>query len=222
MRPVSANDRARARGAQRARRILAELAGEIRDARLRAGLSQEELGRRLGMSGDKVWKVEHERARSLSIIDACEMAAVLGFDLAARLYPNGVPVRDAGQARRLLRVLENVGAPLRYRTDVALPAIEGRPELRAWDAMVYGRDERTGIELESRLVDVQAMTRRHNLKRRDDPVDHFLLVVADTRHNRRVLAEFADLFAGLPRLRSATVLRLLRAGQHPQNGLILI
>ena len=219
---MTANERLRTRGTRRAERILSEFALEIHDARVRAGLSQEEVGRRVGVSGDKVWKIEHQRLPSLSIRDACEIGAVLGLDFAARLYPNGALVRDAGQARRLLRLLTAVGKPLSYRTDVVLPSQGDRLELRAWDAVIYGLGERTGIELEARLGDMQATARRHNLKRRDDPVDHFLFAVADTRHNRRVLGEFALLLSDLPRLRTATVLRLLRGGRHPPSGLILI
>jgi hypothetical protein len=47
-------------------------------------------------------------------------------------------------------------------------------------------------------------------------------VVADTKHNRRVLAEFADLLADLPRLRTANALAALRAGRHPGTGHILL
>jgi transcriptional regulator with XRE-family HTH domain len=217
-----ANDRLLSRGRQRARRIMADLASDCRHVRLESAISQHELGRRLGMSADKIWKFEHERLPSLSIKDACEIGALLGLDVSVRAYPNGVRVRDAGQAPRLQKLLASVGPPLRCRTDVPLPRREDVHELRAWDAVVFGEDERTAIELESRLTDVQATTRRHNLKRRDDPVDNFLLVVADTKHNRRVLAEFADLLAGLPRLRTANVLAALRAGRHPGTGHILL
>ncbi len=219
---MSANERLRTRGTRRAERILADFAAESRDARVRAGLSQEELGRRVGMSGDKIWKIEHQRTRTLSITDASEIGAVLGMDLAVRLYPNGAPIRDAGQARRLLGLLADVAPPLSYRTDVALPRRAEASELRAWDAIIFGRGERTGLELEARLTDMQSVTRRHGLKRRDDPVDHFLLVVADTRHNRRVLDEFSELLADLPRLRTASVRKMLRSGQHPPTGLVLV
>jgi transcriptional regulator with XRE-family HTH domain len=212
---MSASDRLRTRGARRARAILATLSEELRSARLEAGISQAEAGRRAGLSGDKVWKIEHQRLATLSFLDGCRLAAVLGLDLSARLYPNGVRVRDAGQAPRLLRLLANVGSPLRYRTDVALPAREDAPELRAWDALITGSGERSGIELESRLTDFQATTRRHSLKRRDDPVDHFLLVVADTKHNRRVMREFAQLLPDVPQQRTDAVLKRLRSGRHP-------
>lgn len=210
------------RARRRARRILADLASELRHARIEAGITQAEIGRRLGWSADKIWMFEHERLPSLSVTDACEMGALLGFDVAVRAFPNGTRLRDAGQARRLARLLASVGAPLHHATDVPLPRRDDGPELRAWDAVISGNGERTSIEVESRLMDLQATTRRHNLKRRDDPVDHFVLVIADTKHNRRVLAEYADLLGDLPRLRTATVLAILRAGTHPPTGYILL
>jgi len=215
---MATQDRFRSRGDARARRILAEFASEIKTARMTAGLSQDEIGRRAGLSGDKIWKIEHEKLETLSIRDACLTAAVLGLDLAARLYPNGVPLRDAGQARRLIRLVSDVCPPLRYRTDVTLPRMGDVPELRAWDVLITGSGERTGVELESRLSDFQATTRRHNQKRADDPVDHFLLVVADTRHNRLVMREFAALLGDLPQLRTSQVLKRLSEGRHPPTG----
>src|SRR4051794_15872207 len=182
-------ERLLSRGRQRTRRILADLAGEVRGARFEAGLSQDELGRRCGLSGDKIWRLENDKAGAISVTDCCAICAVLGLDFAARAYPTGVRVRDAAQAGKLRELLAEVRRPLTYRTDVPLLSRDGSPELRGWDALLEGHGERTGVELESRLVDFQAVTRRHNLKRRDDPVNHFLLVVADTRHNRKVLRE---------------------------------
>jgi transcriptional regulator with XRE-family HTH domain len=218
---MTANDRIRARATARARRILADFSIEIKNGRLEAELSQEELGRRAGMSGDKVWQVEHQRLRSLSIHDACLLGAVIGLDLSCRTYPSGSPVRDAAQAKRLARLLGHIGKPLVFVTDAPLPNREGIRERRAWDAVISGAGKRTAVELESRLTDIQAVTRRHNDKRRDDPVDHFLLVVANTRHNRRTMSEFAPLLAHLPRLRTATVIRLFALGKHPPTGWIL-
>lgn len=221
--PMVANSRLRARGTDRAMRFLREFGGEALDARIRAAVSQDDLGRRLGWSGDKVGRIERARLTSLSIGDASELAAVLGLDLVARTFPNGTGLRDAGQARRLAGLLAHVGPRMTCRTDVPLPRQPGQPlELRAWDAMLYAEGMRTGLELEARLTDIQAMTRRHNLKQRDDPVDRFLLVIADTRHNRLVLREYGELFADLPRLRTANVVRSLEAGRHPPTGHILL
>jgi hypothetical protein len=185
-------------------------------------LSQAEAGRRAGLSGDKVWKIEHERLPTLSIVEACVLSAVLGLDFSGRTFPNGAPLRDAGQALRLVALLAEVGRPLNYATDVPLPRREDARELRAWDAIIAGGGERTAIELESRVTDMQATTRRHNQKRADDPVDHFLLVLADTKYNRLVMGEFTLLWGDMPRLRTDTVKRLLRAGKHPPTGWIFI
>jgi len=193
---------------------------EVRHARLSAGLSQAVVARPLGWSATKVSRLESARLDGLTLFDAARIAAVVGLDLAVRAFPGGDPIRDSAQVRRLSAFLANVARPLTWRTEVPLPG--DRRARRAWDAVIEGLGERTGIEYESRLHDVQELTRRHNLKRRDDPVDHFLLVVAGTRHNRRVLDEFAGAFAGLPRLRTANVIRLLRAGRHPPTGLILV
>ena len=131
-------------------------------------------------------------------------------------------MRDAAQAGRIGRFLAHARAPLTHRVEVGLPAREGAYEQRAWDAVIFGHGARTACELEMRLRDVQAMRRRHDLKRRDDPTEQFLLLIADTRHNRHVIAEFADLFKGLPRLRPNDVFRELEAGRHPPTGLLFV
>jgi hypothetical protein len=73
-----------------------------------------------------------------------------------------------------------------------------------------------------RPYDIQARARRIELKRRDGGLDRFLLVVADTKSNRRVLREFSDYFTDLPRLNASTVLDMPRAGRLPPTGLILL
>lgn len=218
-----ATDRALSRAAERARRARLELGYEVRHARLAAGLSQREVGRRLAWSGVKVCRIENGKLTALSFEDASRLAAVLGLELSIRVFPGGQPIRDAAQTKRLLDFLRNVQRPLTWRTDVPLPQRDTAwRELRAWDANIVGSGERTSIEYESRLSDVQELTRRHNLKRRDDPPDHFLLVVAATEHNRRVLREFGHLFGDLPRLRAAAVLSTLREGRHPPTGVVLL
>jgi hypothetical protein len=100
--------------------------------------------------------------------------------------------------------------------------VPDRPERRAWDAVIFNGRQRCAIELEMRIRDVQAVRRRIELKRRDDPSEGFLLLVADTAFNRRVLAEFEAFFADLPRLRPSRVVADLRSGQLPPSGLLLL
>lgn len=166
--------------------------------------------------------IEAGTVPTLTVSEINRIAAVLGLETSIRLFPGGAATRDTGHAGKLGGLLRHARPPLSYRVEVALPTSADRWERRAWDAVLFGHGARTAIELEMRIRDVQAMRRRHELKRRDDPAEHFLLLVADTKHNRRVLAEFADLFADLPRLRPSFVRRALEAGQHPPTGLVFV
>ena len=209
-------------GTRRAERALRELSEEFREARLRLGLSQREVAQAARIHRTSYTRIEAAKLPSLSLTVAARIAAVLGLELAVRAFPGGRSVRDVGQAQRLLKLIECIGPPLKYRTDVPLPAAAGRFEQRAWDLVIYGHGARTATEFEARLYDTQAQVRRFLLKRRDDPVDTLLIVVSDTKANRRVLDEFADLLVDFPRLRTQAVLDLLRQGQHPPSGLIVL
>jgi hypothetical protein len=177
------------------------------------------------LSRSRYSRIEAGSIRTFSILELDRLAAVLGLEAGVRLYPGGVPVRDAAHAGKLRDLLRLVAAPLKYGIEVPLPVTDGSDrhgwERRAWDAVLFAGQKRTAIELEMRLRDVQAMRRRVDLKRRDDPTEWLLLLIADTRNNRHVLQEFAPLFEDLPRLRPSVVRSALRAGTHPPTGLLL-
>jgi transcriptional regulator with XRE-family HTH domain len=207
---------------RRTRRQVAEIGAELRERRLILDHSQDHVAAAAGISRRHYGRIERGRVQTLSVLDLNRVGAVLGLQASVRLYPDGVPVRDVAHASRLRRFLEAVRPPLTYRLEVALPAVEGRPERRAWDAVIFRGRERCAVELEMRLRDVQALLRRIDLKRRDDPTEAFILLVADTRTNRRVLAEFEALFESLPRLRSGRVADALREGRLPPTGLLML
>ncbi len=174
------------------------------------------------MSRAHYGRIESGNVEKLTLLETNRIAAILGLNPSVRLYPAGAPIRDAGHADRLQRFIAPIAKPMKCRLEVPLPVIEGRPELRAWDVVIFGEGQRTAIELEMRLRDVQAVIRRIDLKRRDDPTEHFLLLIADTRTNRLVLAEYAGLFVDWPRLKPSAVRRALEAGQHPGTGIVLV
>jgi transcriptional regulator with XRE-family HTH domain len=211
------------RGSQRGQRSVRALGEEFRGQRLGLGSSQQRVAEAARTTRSRYSRIECGRVELLSILEASRIAAVLGLDLVVRVYPGGSALRDAAHAGRLRRILAHVGPPLRYRLDVPLPQRPDQPaEQRAWDAMVFADGRRTGIELEMRLRDAQATIRRHAMKRRDDPVDSFLLVLADTRTNRRVYASNGDLWPELPRLQTSGVLKALESGDHPPSGIVFI
>jgi transcriptional regulator with XRE-family HTH domain len=219
---MPAAERALDRAAWLAERVARETGDEIRETRLTLGHSQEHVASSCHLSRGRYRRIELGGAMNLTLVELHRISAILGLSPSLRLYPSGVPVRDAGHTTRLERFMAMARPPLICRAEVPLPRTTDRPEMRAWDMVIFGGGRRTAIELEMRLRDVQAMRRRIDLKQRDDPTESFLLLVADTRGNRRVLAEFVGLFADLPRLRPSVVRAALAAGRHPPSGLLLI
>lgn len=197
-----------------------EVGHEFRERRLMLGLSQEHVARATRISRLRYGRIENARLPA-SIVELDRISAVLGLQLSLRVYPSGAAVRDAAHATRLRSFLADARAPLTYRIEVPLPRID-RPEWRAWDAVLFEGRQRAAIELEMRLRDIQAMRRRHDLKRRDDPTEAFLLLIADTRTNRGVLREFESLLGDLPRQRPTVLRKALLAGRLPPSGLALV
>ena len=153
---------------------------------------------------------------------AVRVADAVGLDVSVKAYPGGTPTRDAAQARKLGGFLRHVGKPLRYATEVGLPQREGVTDQRAWDAMIFGPDGETGVELEMRLFDLQAQTRRIHLKWRDSGAERLLVLINDTAGNRRVLRTYPEYLSDLPRLKTAAVLNMLERGERPPTGYLLI
>jgi len=215
-------DRTFDRGTRIGERALESIASEFATARRGLGASQQHVASVARVDRSRYSRLERGKAPTLQVVEVARIAAVLGLDPTFTLYPAGPPARDAAHARRLRACLADSRPPLIVRTEVALPPLPDRRELRAWDAMVAGGGFRTAIELEMRLHDVQAVERRISLKRRDDPTEHFLLLIPDTRNNRRVLDSVGWSLAGLSRLRTANVRAALEAGRHPGTGFVLV
>ena len=215
-------DRSLARAARTFGRQATELGEEFRERRLASNLSQNEVASSARMARNRYGRIENGRCPYMTLAELNSIAAVLGLALSIRVYPAGLALRDAGHARKLTGFLDWVAPPLTYRTEVPLPIVEGREERRAWDSMLFVDQRRCAVELEMRLRDVQAVLRRMDLKRRDDPTESFILLVADTRRNRRVLAEFDGLFRDLPRLRPTDVRVTLTGGRLPPTGVLLV
>jgi len=219
---VAATDRAFDRGTRKGIRSIRFIGEEFRDQRLALGHSQRVVAEGGQISRARLSRIEGGKVPGLPILEAAQIAGTLGLDFVIRVYPGAEPLRDSARSARLLRLLKQTQTPLTYALEVPLPALPDRPEQRAWDAVIRGDGKRTAVELEMRLRDGQALERRLNLKRRDDPTEAFVLLVADTRTNRRVLVEHPDLFSDLPRLRPSRVHAALSGGAHPPSGILLV
>lgn len=158
---MATKDRAVDRGRRDADRQLRLVAGELREARLAAGLSQCHVGRAVGIS--------HAGVSSLPPL-------------------------------------------LSWRTETPIPIVG---DLRAWDASIDGPGWTVFVDAETRIRDVQALERRTALKRRDTATDRVILLIADTRSNRAILASLAvSLIEGA--LPGRPILSALEAGRDPE------
>lgn len=165
-------------------------------------------------------RIERAALEELSIDQAARAAAVVGLRLAARLYPDGDPVRDAAQLALLERFRQRLPPEARWDTEVPLPVTGDR---RAWDGLVRLRGRRAGCEAETRIDDVQALERRLTLKLRDGDVDLLILIVAKTVANRRAVEVHRETLRPLLPLDGRDVLASLRAGRLPdRSGLVVL
>jgi transcriptional regulator with XRE-family HTH domain len=215
---VAREESAAARGARRSRLLTTRLLEELTGARRAAGLSIREMARRLGCSHDLVRRFE-AGARSAQTIELlATYAAVVGLRLAASLYPDGDPVRDAAHLRLLARFKRRLHALLRWRTEVVIP-IAG--DARSGDAVIEGDGWDVLVEAETYVDDVQLVERRAAAKQRDLGADRLILLIAATRHNREVLRLHAELRARFP-IDTRACLRRLAAGEDPGGDCLVI
>jgi transcriptional regulator with XRE-family HTH domain len=205
---------------RRAERLRAELGHDLREVRIGAGLSQAVVARAARLSPAQVSRIERADLPRVALDDLIRLAAVLGLKLSARAYPAGDPIRDSAQHALLERLRSRLHPSLAWRIEVPLP-ISG--DLRAWDGAIRGQEFVVGVEAETRLHDVQAIARRLALKKRDGGIDHMILLVSDTRHNRLALAASRELLrADLPGDTRA-LLRALSAAEDPgASGIVIL
>ena len=84
-------------------------------------------------------------------------------------------------------------------------------------------DAQCKVEAETALHDLQAVDRRVALKMAEGEEDHVLLLVADTKRNRRVLQEFRALLRVRYPLDTRAVMAALRSGRCPgASGIVVL
>ena len=216
--PMARHGSWKARGADRARLIRERVGRDLRTARLGAGLSQARVAGVIGLSQMQVSRIERGRAGA-SLEAMAALAAVVGHELALRAHPTGGQLRDAAQVR-LARHLQLVAPAIRWRAEVPLPLAGDR---RAIDLVGTAAGRRVGVEIESRLVDWQAVARRALLKQRDAALDAMVIVMPATVHNRMVVREVGSALSASFPLSGRSVLRSLRDGRvPPANGVVLL
>lgn len=218
------------RGVARGRAIVFALCSELETGRVGAGLSFSDLGAAVGLSGQQAARICRGQSKDVSIVRLSGLLAAVGLDLSARAFPGGLPVRDAAHISLLARFRARIPATVAWHaespvvgsTSSSHESSPGVLDRRAWDAVIEGAGWRVGVEAETGLSDLQALERRIALKQRDGDVVAVLLVVNDTAHNRRIVADagarLREQFPGTAHM----AFRLLAAGEPPAKNTILV
>jgi transcriptional regulator with XRE-family HTH domain len=199
-------------------RDLEEAAAELRQARLRAGLTLESVPDALSVSPSTVLRTELAKTPGLRPIMLAQHAAVVGLRARIRLYPEGEAVRDAGQVALIRRFRERIGDAGLWAFEVPIP-LSG--DQRALDAVLTVSGGRIGLEFYTRLADVQAQLRAANLKKRDAGLERMLVVVQATRGNRRALKQAGSALAEFPGS-SRRMFRTLSSGALPATDGVIV
>jgi transcriptional regulator with XRE-family HTH domain len=200
------------------RRRLDEVIRELRRARQAAGLSQSFVGEAAGCSRQRIGHLETGRITDPGPIMLSRYASVVGLELGLRAFPGGSPMRDAGQLATLARFRALIGSAWRVRTEIPIGG-----DRRSIDALLTNAHGSIAVECVTRLLDAQAQVRSILLKADAARVSTVLIVLADTRWNRRALVDTAPTLDPAFPLRRRVVLRCLRTGEVPtQNGLLLV
>src|SRR3954463_4766370 len=89
------------RGARRARDGLRSVVAEMHLARHGAGLSQKRVADAVGISRSQLSRIEHGIKSDVSIELAGRLCGAVGLDLAVRVSPGSMRIRDIAQVRLL-------------------------------------------------------------------------------------------------------------------------
>jgi transcriptional regulator with XRE-family HTH domain len=207
-----------ARGERRSRLLRQRTSDELGGARRGIGLSLREVSRKLGTSVDRLRRAERGDPATLTVDLAARYAAMLGLELAVSLHSVGTPTRDKGHVALLERFRTRLPSTIRWRTEVPVP-ITGDP--RSGDGVVSIGQIDCLVEAETHVGDYQALERRLFAKARDLGAVRVVLLLADTRHHRRVVRELPDIRSRFP-VDTRQWFRAIAEGQDPGGDALVI
>ncbi|HEX5826228.1 MAG TPA: helix-turn-helix transcriptional regulator [Candidatus Limnocylindrales bacterium] len=219
---MSTRERAVTMGEGDARRVAQYAANEVRIARHAHNMSQATAAARAGMSRQQFGRIERASLHAPTVDQLCRAARAVGLQPAFQLHAGEIRVRDRASLamfQRFERMLHPSFLPARREVPLPIPG-----DRRAWDLRIRNGAGTASVEGESRIGDTQALARRIERKRRDDPqAGIVILLVNKTAHNRDVLRAHREVFRELLPLDGAEVWRALRRGELPRaNGIVLV
>jgi transcriptional regulator with XRE-family HTH domain len=207
------------RGARVAVILHRKLGQDLRALRRQAGLSQRWLAEQVGVQHSVISRIEAGRGMVTTLDLYARLFAVLGGRLSVKVYPEADPLRDEAHLRLIERLIKLLHAAIRARREVPL-GIPG--DLRAWDLMLMAGARHAAVEAEMVLDDLQALERKIALKQQDGRIEVVILLIADTKRNRRILATHREVLRERFPLDTRAALAHLRAGRIPPESAIVI
>lgn len=205
---------------QRPSRLLRHRAAEgLVGVRHASGLSVRAVARLVQVSPSRIARLEAGDPGTTTIDLVARVAAALGLELAASLYPSGDPIRDRAHLALLERLRARLPQAARWRTEVPVPILG---DLRSGDAIVSTSAGDVLIEAETHVSDVQLVERRSSAKARDLGAIRLILLIADTRHHWTLLRDHPEVRERFP-VGTKAALAALRGGRDPgADGLIVL
>lgn len=206
-------------GRRRGQQLVARVLDELRTARVAADISQRAVAAALGWSQAEYWRFESGRARAKSVVDISAVASVLGLELGAGLHPAGDPIRDKGHQALINRFRALLSPAFKVLAEVPLPTPGDR---RSWDLLLRLPAQLIGVEVETRMRDMQRLVRHVHQRERDGGVDATILLLAATRTNRGLVDELRVGLGENYATSSRLILRSLRSGQPISGSAVVL
>lgn len=217
--PVATRETRRHKAHRRGHELLRGLITELRQERQTANVSQRAIATELGWQQAELNRLERFDFPNVPLVRLVEIAGVLGLDVSVRLHRVGDPIRDRASQALIGRFLTMVASSYRATREALLPS-GGQ---RSWDLLLRLGALLVGVEAVTRVRDVQALVRHVRLRERDGGVDHVLLVLSASAHNRAIAVQLIEALGPRFTTPSREIIRALRSGQPvPGSGVLLV
>src|SRR5687768_2313143 len=205
--------------ARMARWVLLQIGRELHIARIRAGMTQRQVGVAVGRSASRISRIEAGKVAGVSVPELMRIAAAVGLKLYVNTYPGGRRPLDAPQ----LALINVFNARLHQSWRRELEKVVPLPgDLRAADELISIETCSAAVEAITRFADVQAQVRSARAKQRDLGADRLILLVKGSHANRRMLREAGAIVSENFPIATREALRALKAGEDPGGDCLIL
>ncbi|MDL2335784.1 MAG: helix-turn-helix domain-containing protein [Chloroflexota bacterium] len=191
---------------------------ELRQERQTANVSQRSVAKALEWQQSELNRLERFAIPNVALVRLVEIASVLGLEVSVRLHRIGDPIRDSASQALIARFLASVAAPYRVIREALLPTAGQR----SWDVLLRIGAQLIGVEAVTRIRDIQALVRHIRLRERDGGVDHVLLVLSDSVHNRALVGQLIEALGPRFATPRRDVIEALKAGRPVPGSAVLL